>query len=334
MIGTGRVWGTSAISAPSVITISTPSRSAAPTTSSLKLRHLRLGSVPLSSRRSRSAVGAGAAISVFSGHSMRRVWPAVSRTVGRVSWKSKNSSGSILATTSESSDTATASSAVVAALAASFQPTNAATRVGERSSGGSPSQIKRVHTNEPNGSQFPSGPACNIELRGSRNRERRRAERSPSCVRASASRVATRACERTGSRPATGRRICRSSCATAAARSPRACSARSIASRPASTRGDAVRVRGRAERFRGELTAELDDVRRLDAGEFEAAEFLPAAYRSVEELEGFLEHLDARGARPGAARRGRRGAVPRAGGERVPARAVHTRRPPRLPRRA
>ena len=55
--------------------------------------------------------------------------------------------------------------------------------------------------------------------------------------------------------------------------------------------GDAVRVRGRTERFRGELQAELDDVRRLEACEFEPSEFLPAAYRSVEELEGFLEHL-------------------------------------------
>ena len=55
--------------------------------------------------------------------------------------------------------------------------------------------------------------------------------------------------------------------------------------------GDAVRVRGRAERFRGDLQAELEDVRRLDAGEYEPAEFLPSAYRSVEELEGFLEHL-------------------------------------------
>jgi 3'-5' exoribonuclease len=55
--------------------------------------------------------------------------------------------------------------------------------------------------------------------------------------------------------------------------------------------GDAVDVRGRAERFRGQLQAELDDVRRLEAGEFDPAEFLPAAYRSVEELEGFLEHL-------------------------------------------
>ena len=55
--------------------------------------------------------------------------------------------------------------------------------------------------------------------------------------------------------------------------------------------GDAVRVRGRIERFRGEVVAELDDVQRLEPGSFDPAEFLPAAYRSVEELEGFLEHL-------------------------------------------
>ena len=55
--------------------------------------------------------------------------------------------------------------------------------------------------------------------------------------------------------------------------------------------GDAVRVRGRVERFRGETVAELDDVERLEPGSFDPAEFLPAAYRSVEELEGFLEHL-------------------------------------------
>jgi 3'-5' exoribonuclease len=56
-------------------------------------------------------------------------------------------------------------------------------------------------------------------------------------------------------------------------------------------RGDAVRVSGRAERFRGELQLELDDVRRLEPGDYDPGEFLPAAYRSVEELEGFLEHL-------------------------------------------
>ena len=55
--------------------------------------------------------------------------------------------------------------------------------------------------------------------------------------------------------------------------------------------GDAVIVRGRVERFRGELVAELDDLRRLDPKDFDPEEFLPAAYRSTEELEGFLEHL-------------------------------------------
>jgi 3'-5' exoribonuclease len=55
--------------------------------------------------------------------------------------------------------------------------------------------------------------------------------------------------------------------------------------------GDAVAVSGRVERFRGELVAELDEVRRLEPGSYDPARFLPAAYRSVEELEGFLEHL-------------------------------------------
>jgi 3'-5' exoribonuclease len=56
-------------------------------------------------------------------------------------------------------------------------------------------------------------------------------------------------------------------------------------------RGDAVFAQGRAERFRGELVAELDDVRRLEPGSYDPAELLPSAYRSIEELEGFLEHL-------------------------------------------
>ncbi len=55
--------------------------------------------------------------------------------------------------------------------------------------------------------------------------------------------------------------------------------------------GDAIVARGKVERFRGELVAELDDAHRIDPGAFDPVEFLPAAYRSVEELEGFLEHL-------------------------------------------
>ncbi len=56
-------------------------------------------------------------------------------------------------------------------------------------------------------------------------------------------------------------------------------------------RGDAVAVRGKAERFQGELAVTVDDVRRLEPGSYDPAEFLPTAYRSIDELEGFLEHL-------------------------------------------
>jgi 3'-5' exoribonuclease len=56
-------------------------------------------------------------------------------------------------------------------------------------------------------------------------------------------------------------------------------------------RGDAVEVRGKVERFRGSLSAEVTALRRVEPGSFDPAEFLPSAYRSIEELEGFLEHL-------------------------------------------
>jgi 3'-5' exoribonuclease len=56
-------------------------------------------------------------------------------------------------------------------------------------------------------------------------------------------------------------------------------------------RGDPIRVSGKVERFRGELVAEVDDIQAIDSAELDPAEFLPAAYRDAEELEGFLEHL-------------------------------------------
>jgi 3'-5' exoribonuclease len=56
-------------------------------------------------------------------------------------------------------------------------------------------------------------------------------------------------------------------------------------------RGDLVRVTGRVERFREQLQAELRDVERVDPAGFDPAEFLPVAYRDMEELDGFLEHL-------------------------------------------
>lgn len=56
-------------------------------------------------------------------------------------------------------------------------------------------------------------------------------------------------------------------------------------------RGDAIRVSGKVERFRGELVAEVEEIEALDAAELDPAEFLPTAYRDAEELNGFLEHL-------------------------------------------
>jgi 3'-5' exoribonuclease len=55
--------------------------------------------------------------------------------------------------------------------------------------------------------------------------------------------------------------------------------------------GDAIVARGKVERYRGELVAELEDARPLEPDSFDPTEFLPAAYRSVDELAGFAEHL-------------------------------------------
>jgi 3'-5' exoribonuclease len=56
-------------------------------------------------------------------------------------------------------------------------------------------------------------------------------------------------------------------------------------------RGDIVTVRGRVERFRDELTLELSDIARAAGDELDPARFLPTAYRDLDELDGFLEHL-------------------------------------------
>jgi 3'-5' exoribonuclease len=74
-------------------------------------------------------------------------------------------------------------------------------------------------------------------------------------------------------------------------------------------RGDLVRVSGKVERFRDELVVEVMDVARVDASggggggdgvagaggsgavAVDPADFLPRAYRDLDELDGFLEHL-------------------------------------------
>src|ERR687892_1297737 len=54
-------------------------------------------------------------------------------------------------------------------------------------------------------------------------------------------------------------------------------------------RGELVRVRGRVERFRDELQVEVREIARAEGAD--PAAFLPVAYRDLDELEGFLEHL-------------------------------------------
>jgi 3'-5' exoribonuclease len=54
-------------------------------------------------------------------------------------------------------------------------------------------------------------------------------------------------------------------------------------------RGDLVRVAGRVERFRDELQIDVRAIARAEQAD--PAAFLPVAYRNVDELEGFLEHL-------------------------------------------
>ena len=86
--------------------------------------------------RSRGARGTRAANTSTSGQVISRVRPSVKATRGRVAWKSKNSSGSIVAKRVAFSDAPTNCSAAEAASPASFQPLKAQTRAGARNPSG------------------------------------------------------------------------------------------------------------------------------------------------------------------------------------------------------
>jgi 3'-5' exoribonuclease len=55
-------------------------------------------------------------------------------------------------------------------------------------------------------------------------------------------------------------------------------------------RGDLVRVVGRVERFRDAPVVEVVDIARM-TDVVDPGQFLPTAYRDLDELDGFLEHL-------------------------------------------
>ena len=57
-------------------------------------------------------------------------------------------------------------------------------------------------------------------------------------------------------------------------------------------RGDVCRVVGRVERFRDELVLEVSRIARVEESDgVDPTRFLPSAYRDLDELDGFLEHL-------------------------------------------
>jgi 3'-5' exoribonuclease len=64
-------------------------------------------------------------------------------------------------------------------------------------------------------------------------------------------------------------------------------------------RGDLVRVRGRVERFRDELQLDVRAIERAPEGSADPAAFLPVAFRDLDELDGFLEHLASEVHHPG-----------------------------------
>jgi 3'-5' exoribonuclease len=55
--------------------------------------------------------------------------------------------------------------------------------------------------------------------------------------------------------------------------------------------GDLVAVSGRVARFRDELQLELERIERASGEGLDPTRFLPVAYRDLDELDGFLEHL-------------------------------------------
>src|SRR6185312_14391685 len=283
-IDVGRVCGTSASSAPSVRTSFTPSSPAAVTTALAKLRQRSDGSTPCTNTRSRSAVGMRAAVITVAGQSIVRAWPSTSRTVGRTAVKSKNSSGSIRAISTASKLSTRNPSAADADSPASFQPLNAQTRTGSRSTGLSVQMSGSTDSTVAEAASCVRRPFQDAPVEA-------RVRTTVAELRPGAEVDGPFACtrkERLTARNGSGYLALelRDRSGTITARAFR--EADFLAGQ--FERGELVHVRGRVERFRDELQIEVSEIRRAE-GDLDPAEFLPSAYRDLDELDGFLEHL-------------------------------------------
>ena len=198
------------------------------------------------------------------------------RTFGRVAWKSKNSSGSIVAKRAAPSDAPTNCSAAEAASPASFQPLKAHTRAGARRPSGRLSQSQRLHPDH--GTRWAawrstSPSACQARAQ-TRSTGVFACTRKDRLVDAHGHAVPRARAARPHGR---GRRRARSATPTC---SPAASSAATSCACAGASSASATSCRSRC--------AAIDRAPRRDA---DPAAFLPAAYRDLDELDGFLEHL-------------------------------------------
>src|SRR3954447_8835015 len=207
-----------------------------------------------------------------------RVRLSVISTVGRCAWKSKKSSGSSRAKRVAPSDDPIMLSAAEAASPASFQPVNAQMSAGARRPSGRRSQIRgciRFTVQDGRMATDATDPALAVAtLRPGQDvmgvfacaRKDRLVTRSGTPY------LALELRDRTGAIPGRAFR-----------------DADVLAGR--FDRGDLVRVAGRVERFRDELQLEVRAIAKAAPGEADPATVLPVAYRDLDELDGFLEHL-------------------------------------------
>src|SRR3954470_18352341 len=196
---------------------------------------------------------------------------------GRVAWKSVKSSGSICAKRVALCDAPTNCTAAEAASPASFQPLNAQMSAGARSPSG-----RRSHTR--GGIRFTVhdgfvAAASPASTRVATLRPGQDVSGVFACTRKD------RLVSRTGT-PYLSLEL-RDRSGAVPARAFR--DADVLAGR--FERGDVVKVAGRVERFRDELVVDVRAVARVAPEEVDPAAFLPTAYRDLDELDGFLEHL-------------------------------------------
>src|ERR671934_1212044 len=211
---------------------------------------------------------------------MRRVRPSTSLIFGRVAWKSMKSSGSMRAKRVAPSDDPRNCSAAEAASPASFQPVNAHTSAGARRPSGRCSQMRgcirsTVHHEFVPSAELHAVPAPPVAVATMRAGDEvsgvfacTRKDRL--IARTGTAYLALELRDRTGAIPA---RVFRDADLHAGR----------------FEQGDLVRVAGRVERFRDELQLDVRAIARAD--DADPAAFLPVAYRDLDELDGFLEHL-------------------------------------------